>query len=244
MLGESTGRERIDDEAVDLSGEIRGTPVARTEKRLGPSDSDRWVSVARCIDWPIWQEKNAAAANTWPQPAEWPAEHYNAGRASFLPRGGPRRFSVRAIRVISPSQDQHLTNCNLILEPNENPRPPTPSLPRPPPSPPPIRPPPPSFFVLGGAWEPGQLDEKTCVFLLQASVRPPFIDRAGFLEGKRTVWESSRSRSIFFAFSRAGRAMNGCSPARGETGFPSHPFGRIRSNVTRDAFCPRCSSRV
>lgn len=243
MLGESTGRERIDDEAVDLSGEIRGTPVARTEKRLGPSDSDRWVSVARCIDWPIWQEKNAAAANTWPQPAEWPAEHYNAGRASFLPRGGPRRFSVRAIRVISPSQDQHLTNCNLILEPNENPRPPTPSLPRPP-SPPPIRPPPPSFFVLGGAWEPGQLDEKTCVFLLQASVRPPFIDRAGFLEGKRTVWESSRSRSIFFAFSRAGRAMNGCSPARGETGFPSHPFGRIRSNVTRDAFCPRCSSRV
>lgn len=135
MLGESTGRERIDDEAVDLSGEIRGTPVARTEKRLGPSDSDRWVSVARCIDWPIWQEKNAAAANTWPQPAEWPAEHYNAGRASFLPRGGPRRFSVRAIRVISPSQDQHLTNCNLILEPNENPRPPTPSLPRLPPHP-------------------------------------------------------------------------------------------------------------
>lgn len=38
-------------------------------------------------------------------------------------------------------------------------------------------------------------------------VRPAFIDRAGF-QGKRTVRESSRSRSIFFAFSRPEAGCN------------------------------------
>ncbi|KAK1117434.1 hypothetical protein K0M31_016638 [Melipona bicolor] len=71
------GTKRFHRWSMDSSAR-HAAPVARTEKRLGPADSDRWVSVARCIDWPIWQEKNAAVANTWPQPAEWPAEHCNA----------------------------------------------------------------------------------------------------------------------------------------------------------------------
>lgn len=75
--------------------------------------------MARCIDWPIWQEKNAAVANTWPQPAEWPAEHYNAACVSFLPtRRRPSSSTIRAIRVISASSPD-LTNCNLILEPRK-----------------------------------------------------------------------------------------------------------------------------
>lgn len=175
----------------------RGTPVARTEKRLGSADSDRWVSVARCIDWPIWQEKNAAVANTWPQPAEWPAEHYNAACVSFLPtRRRPSPSTIRAIRVISASSPD-LTNCNLILEPRKPSS--TPHLLYSPTYKLPFSPRPPATQG-DSAWEPGQFDEKTCVFLLQGRSLE-FIDRVGSRESDPFGnWTESPRTTIFFNF--------------------------------------------
>lgn len=163
------GTKRFHRSSMDSSAR-HAAPIARTEKRLGPADSDRWVSVARCIDWPIWQEKNAAVANTWPQPAEWPAEHCNAACVSFLPiRRRPSLVHHQcAIRVISASRPD-LTNCNLILEPRKSSTDPRLfSIPQG------LSTLLPSLFLSvlrhtqgDSAWEPGQFDEKTCVFLLQ-----------------------------------------------------------------------------
>lgn len=123
----------------------------------------------------MWPEKNAAAANTWPQPAEWPAEHYNAACVRFLlSRNVPRSLRpVRAERFrVIPASSLGPDKLLISFLNHEMPRPPflAPfSFPFP--------------FRRPGTrhnatrrpatspWEPGQFREKTCVLLFQDATR-------------------------------------------------------------------------